>query len=119
LFQRRCIQRGRWDKAPEFRGKWGEKNGGSGGARTRDKSNKDGADIGVPSQIASQNPVSLGQELTRVVTAWAKLPAELRSGILAMIAAAVPASADNTFPEANPPVSGETTSTAEKQNNGK
>ena len=96
-----------------------EKNGGSGGARTREKFNVYAGEAALPSPIASQISVALGQELAQVVTAWEKLPPVLRSGILAMIAAVVAPAADSTFPEANPPASGETTPTAENQNNGK
>ncbi|HZL44021.1 MAG TPA: hypothetical protein VFD66_12170, partial [Verrucomicrobiae bacterium] len=41
----------------------------SGGARTRDISNKDGAQTGPPSQIASQGGVSPDHDLAQVVTA--------------------------------------------------
>jgi hypothetical protein len=60
-------------------------NGGSGGARTRDKSNASLAKTDSPSQIASQNPVALGHDLSQVVTAWGKLPVPLKAAILAII----------------------------------
>jgi hypothetical protein len=59
--------------------------GGSGGARTRHKSNEYGPETGLPSQIASQEPGTLGHDVARVVTAWAKLPAPLKAAILAIV----------------------------------
>jgi hypothetical protein len=61
------------------------KNGGSGGARTRDKSNVYKGETDAASQIASQNPVALGHDLSQVVTAWGKLPVPLKAAILAII----------------------------------
>lgn len=63
-------------------------NGGSGGARTRLKSNNDGPATALPSQIASQNSVSLGPDLAKVVAAWAKLPAPLKAAIMAIVGSA-------------------------------
>jgi hypothetical protein len=60
-------------------------NGGSGGARTRHKSNKNGAEIAAPSQIASQTPVAMGRDLSSVVKAWPKLPSALKAAILAIV----------------------------------
>jgi hypothetical protein len=60
-------------------------NGGSGGARTRDKSNNDGPAMGLPSQIASQRAVSASPDLARVVAAWGKLSQALKSAILAIV----------------------------------
>jgi hypothetical protein len=60
-------------------------NGGSGGARTCDKSNVYKGKTAAPSQIASQTPVSSGQDLTRVVASWSKLPAALKAAILAIV----------------------------------
>jgi len=59
--------------------------GGSGGARTRHKSNNDGPFAATPSQIASQKPVSPGHDLSRVVAAWSKLPSPFKAAILAII----------------------------------
>jgi hypothetical protein len=39
---------------------------------------------GVPSQIASQKPVTLSQDLAQVVGAWDKLSAPLKAAILAI-----------------------------------
>jgi len=61
------------------------KNGGSGGARTRHKSNNDGPFAATPSQIASQKPVSPGHDLSRVVAAWSKLPSPFKAAILAIV----------------------------------
>ena len=60
-------------------------NGGSGGARTCDKSNASLAKTDPPSQIASQESGATGQDLSRVVTSWPKLPAPLKAAILAII----------------------------------
>ena len=60
-------------------------NGGSGGARTRDKSNVYGHETGLPSQIASQLAVPVGHDLAQVVTAWAKLSPSLKTAILAIV----------------------------------
>lgn len=60
-------------------------NGGSGGARTRHKSNNDGPFAAAPSQIASQKPVSPGHDLSRVVAAWSKLPSPFKAAILAIV----------------------------------
>jgi hypothetical protein len=62
-----------------------EEDGGSGGARTRHKSNEYGPEKGLPSQIASQEPGTVGHDVARVVTAWAKLPAPLKAAILAIV----------------------------------
>jgi hypothetical protein len=62
-----------------------EKNGGSGGARTCDKSNNDAAGIMPASQGASQAPVAMGHDLSQVVTAWARLPEPLKAAILAIV----------------------------------
>jgi hypothetical protein len=43
---------------------------------------------GLPSQGASQNSGVLGQDLSRVVTAWDKLPPPLKAAILAIVNAA-------------------------------
>jgi hypothetical protein len=40
---------------------------------------------GMPSQITSQNPVTLSQDLSRVVTAWVDLHAPLKAAILAIV----------------------------------
>jgi hypothetical protein len=40
---------------------------------------------GVPSQIASQKPVTIGHDLAQVVTAWDKLSAPLKAAIIAII----------------------------------
>ena len=61
------------------------KHGGSGGARTRHKSNNDGPFAATPSQIASQKPVSPGHDLSRVVAAWSKLPSPFKAAILAIV----------------------------------
>jgi hypothetical protein len=61
-----------------------KKNGGSGGARTRNKSNVYAGETGLPSQIASQTAVAASPELAQVVAAWAKLPAPLKAAILAI-----------------------------------
>jgi hypothetical protein len=60
-------------------------NGGSGGARTRHKSNKYKGKSPAPSQGDSQKLVPIGRDLSQVVTAWAKLPAPLKAAILAII----------------------------------
>jgi hypothetical protein len=60
-------------------------NGGSGGARTRDKSNASLAKTDSPSQIASQKSVATGQDLSQVVNAWSKLPESLKAAILAIV----------------------------------
>ena len=62
----------------------GAENGGSGGARTRYESLIINGLGGVPSQIASQKPVTLGHDLAQVVTAWDKLSAPLKAAILAI-----------------------------------
>jgi len=62
-----------------------EKTGGSGGARTRHKSNNDAAKTALPSQTAPQEPVTAGHDLSKVVTAWGKLPASLKTAILAIV----------------------------------
>jgi hypothetical protein len=54
-------------------------------ARTRDKSNVYKGETDAASQIASQNPVALGHDLSQVVTAWGKLPVPLKAAILAII----------------------------------
>jgi hypothetical protein len=64
------------------------KTGGSGGARTRDKFNNDAAKIEAPSQTASQRSVTAGHDLSKVVTAWEKLPAPLKAAILAIVKSA-------------------------------
>jgi hypothetical protein len=60
-------------------------NGGSGGARTRQKSNKHTVETGVPSQIASQATVVASPDLSRIVMAWESLPAALKAAILAIV----------------------------------
>ena len=60
-------------------------NGGSGGARTSDKSNTDRPQTDLPLQIASQNAVTPGHELSQVVAAWGRLPEPLKAAILAII----------------------------------
>jgi len=62
--------------------------GGSGGARTRHKSNKDGPFEGVPSQIASQRA---GFDLCKVINAWPDLPPALKAAILAIVNSATEA----------------------------
>jgi hypothetical protein len=64
------------------------KYGGSGGARTCHKSNNDAAKTATPSQIASQEPVTAGHDLSKVVTAWEKLSAPLKAAILAIVKSA-------------------------------
>jgi hypothetical protein len=66
--------------------------GGSGGARTCDKGNKDGPAIGVPSQIASQKlryirrPQVLEEaERLQVYRLWPALPARIRNTILSLV----------------------------------
>jgi hypothetical protein len=63
----------------------GSKNGGSGGARTRQNSNNEAAFVLTPSQTASQEPVALGHDLSRVVTIWSKLSTPLKAAILAIV----------------------------------
>jgi hypothetical protein len=63
-------------------------NGGSGGARTRYESLNSKGLGGVPSQGASQKPVTLGHDLAQVVAAWDKLSAPLKAAILAIIGSA-------------------------------
>ena len=65
-------------------------NGGSGGARTRHKSNKHGPQNAAASQGASQAVVSPGHDLTQVVTAWPKLSAPLKAAVLAIAASVNP-----------------------------
>jgi len=67
-------------------------NGGSGGARTRHKSNKDGSATGVPSQIASQEsrpprkPDVLEEaERLQVYRLWPELPPRIRNTILSLV----------------------------------
>jgi hypothetical protein len=60
-------------------------NGGSGGARTRIKMLQIQYLGGLPSQGASQISGALGHDLTRVVTAWDKLPSPLKAAILAIV----------------------------------
>jgi hypothetical protein len=67
-------------------------NGGSGGARTRDKSNVYNGGTALPSQIASQIPVSTGHDLAHVVATWSKLPPALKAAILAIVGSVVPSS---------------------------
>jgi hypothetical protein len=62
-----------------------KENGGSGGARTCVKANVHKGETAAPSQIASQAPFSTGQDLTRVVATWAKLPAAFKAAILAIV----------------------------------
>jgi hypothetical protein len=62
-------------------------NGGSGGARTRQKTNKIKGFEGLPSQIASQNS-GLPAELQKVVDAWPDLSSAIRGAILAIVNAA-------------------------------
>jgi hypothetical protein len=59
-------------------------NGGSGGARTRRESLIIKCLGGVPSQIASQKPVTLCHDLAQVVAAWDKLSAPLKAAIIAI-----------------------------------
>ena len=59
--------------------------GGSGGARTRHKSNKNKGQTPAPSQGDSQRFVPTGRDLAQVVTAWPKLAAPLKAAILAII----------------------------------
>ncbi len=63
-------------------------NGGSGGARTCYESLNIKGLGGVPSQGASQKPVTLSHDLAQVVTAWDKLSAPLKAAILAIVGAA-------------------------------
>jgi len=63
-----------------------DENGGSGGARTCDKTNRDGPENTLPSQIASQAAVSTGYGLSQVVAVWAKLSPPLKAAILAIVA---------------------------------
>ena len=67
-------------------------NGGSGGARTRRKSNVHAVHNDAASQIASQAPVSLSPELSQIVTIWSKLSAPLKAAIMAIIKSAEVAS---------------------------
>jgi len=60
------------------------KAGGSGGARTCQKTNKIKGSEGLPSQIASQNS-DLPAELQKVVDAWPDLGSSLRGAILAIV----------------------------------
>jgi len=60
-------------------------NGGSGGARTRHKSNEIKGETGLPSQIASQKQGAVGHDLSQVVTAWGQLSAPLKAAILAIV----------------------------------
>ena len=60
------------------------KAGGSGGARTRYESLIVKGLGGVPSQGASQKPVTLSHDLAQVVAAWDKLSAPLKAAILAI-----------------------------------
>ncbi|MGD0412518.1 MAG: hypothetical protein ABSC18_12560 [Verrucomicrobiota bacterium] len=62
---------------------WG--NGGSGGARTRPESLIIKGLGGVPSQIASQKPVTFSHDLAQVVAAWGRLSAPLKAAILAIV----------------------------------
>jgi hypothetical protein len=62
-----------------------EGSGGSGGARTCHKFNNDAAKTVSPSQIASQEAVTAGHDLSQVVTAWENLPAPLKAAILAIV----------------------------------
>ena len=55
--------------------------GGSGGARTRHKSNVHKAKTAAPSQIASQ----AFTELASIASAWTKLPVPLKAAILAIV----------------------------------
>ena len=57
-------------------------NGGSGGARTRCKSNKNGVQTASPSQIASQKDEI---DLSRLIRKWPKLPKPLKAAVLAII----------------------------------
>ena len=60
-----------------------EKNGGSGGARTRNFSNTGGGEIESPSQIASQK--TFPADLQRVVDSWETLPEPLKAAVLAIV----------------------------------
>jgi hypothetical protein len=69
-----------------------EKSGGSGGARTRDKSNNDGPATGQPSQIASQEsgrsvgPHAVEEaERLRLYELWPKLSPKLRQAVLSLV----------------------------------
>ena len=64
------------------------KAGGSGGARTRAETLQIKDLGGIASQGASQISGVLGHDLTRVVTAWVKLPAPLKAAILAIVSSA-------------------------------
>jgi hypothetical protein len=66
-------------------GDYGGQDGGSGGARTRHKTNEIKGFVGVPSQIASQKPVTLSHGLAQIVAAWDKLSAPLKAAILAIV----------------------------------
>ncbi len=57
------------------------KNGGSGGARTRHKSNENAVEIAAPSQIASQ----ILAELQEVASAWPSLTDPLKAAVLAIV----------------------------------
>jgi hypothetical protein len=41
----------------------------------------------MPSQIASQKPVTLSHDLAQVVAAWGRLSAPLKAAILALVGA--------------------------------
>jgi len=73
-----------WDKL-EANAYTLRESGGSGGARTRLKSNNDGPANGLPSQIASQKPVVQGRDLAKVVAAWGKLAPALKAAILTIV----------------------------------
>ena len=64
------------------------KSGGSGGARTRCETLQINDLDGLPSQGASHISGALVHDLTRVVTAWDKLPPPLKAAILAIVDAA-------------------------------
>jgi len=63
------------------------KTGGSGGARTRHKSNEIKGGTGLPSQIASQVS-GLPGDLRRVIDAWSTLSQPLKDAIVAIVRAA-------------------------------
>jgi hypothetical protein len=63
-------------------------NGGSGGARTPDNIQCSCGNSEAASHIASQETVTVGHDLARIVTAWSKLPPALKAAILAIIGSA-------------------------------
>jgi len=61
------------------------KSGGERGIRTPHFTHENKGNPHGDTQIDSQIPVVLGHDLSRVVTAWAKLPVPLKAAVLAII----------------------------------